>query len=119
MDLIFCLHVFIYIVLLSIYLFNICSIYLGAPMLDAYMLTNVMSPSCIGIFVIILCHSLFFIIDFVLKTILFAMSSATSAFLLFPFLWNIVIIVITFSLCAFSSEVKVKKKKVKLKVSLL
>ena len=55
---------------------SICFIYLGAPELGAYMLTSVMSSSCIDPFYIMECPSLSFIIAFVLKSILPDMSIA-------------------------------------------
>ena len=62
--------------------------YLGAPILGAYMLTNVISSSCTDPFIIIECPSLSFFMVFVLKSILSVRSIATPAFLSFPFAWN-------------------------------
>ena len=74
------------IVLLSISPFisvDISFIYLGVPVLGAYMLTNVISSSCIS--VTIKCPSLFFGVAFLSKSILSDVSVASPTFLSFLF----------------------------------
>ena len=76
----------IIIVLLSVSPFmsvNICFMYLGAPGLGAYTLTGIISCSCISLYHYIM--SFFFVIAFVLKSILSDMNITASAFLSFLF----------------------------------
>ena len=63
---------------------SICFMYLGAPILEAYMLMSVTFSSYIDPFIIIWCPLSFFM-GFVLKSVLSDVSIATLAFLSFSF----------------------------------
>ena len=78
---------------------NICFIYLGTPVLGAYMLMSIVSSSCIDHFYHYIIPSLYFVTDLCFKCILSHTSIATPTFLLFPFAWNIFFHPFTFSLC--------------------
>ena len=64
---------------------NICFIYLGTPVLGAYMLMSIVSSSCIDHFYHYIIPSLYFVTDLCFKCILSHTSIATPTFLLFPF----------------------------------
>ena len=77
----------------SFYGISICLIYWGAPMLGAYifiimlLLLNI-SSSWIDPLIMMPCPSLFFITDFILKSILYDVSIATPVIFWLPFAWK-------------------------------
>ena len=76
---------------------SICYMYLGAPILGAYILMGIVVFSWIDPFIIKWCPSLSFFLAFILKSIWSDMSIATPAFLSFPFTWTMFSHPLTFS----------------------
>ena len=91
----------IVLLLISPFIFNICFMYLGAPVLGTYMLTSVVFSFCIDPRYV----TLSFVKDFVLKCILCDKSIVTPAFLLFVCMKYVFPSPHFQSVCGFSSEV--------------
>ena len=77
---------------------TICCRYLGAPLLGAYILKIVISPSWMDPLIIKLCPSLSFIIAFILKSIFLWYEYCNSCFPSCPLAWNICYHPLTFNL---------------------